>query len=393
MTTVATAAASPAHWGLRILVGASVLAVVGAAVATALERGGSLVSIVYSLTTTSFLVVGLLISERRRGNVVGPLVLAFGLLITFYVVADAWIRYSGAGASVELAALVVSSIDGLYFLMIALLFLFFPDGHLPGRAWRALVGVTGVCASIITVGALLRPGQLAYYTWLANPLDPPANPFTQAWEIVYIATVVCVALAALSLVVRWRRAGPVERAQLKWVAAAAALVALAMLAYGAGTGPGRYSDVGDITVGAALGLFPLAIGIAVLRYRLYEIDRLISRTIAWALVTGVLVAVFAGTVVGLQALLQPFTDNSTLAVAASTLLAAALFQPLRARVQLAVDRRFNRARVDAQQAIDVFGVQLREEVDLGALRRRLLDTAATTVQPRGAAVWIRGHVR
>jgi hypothetical protein len=150
--------------------------------------------------------------------------------------------------------------------------------------------------------------------------------------------------------------------------------------------------VGTLSV-ATLPLAALAVAVAVLRYRLYDIDRILSRTIGWAVVSLILASVFVGVIVGLQALLAPVTENNTLAVAASTLLAAALFQPLRVRVQRAVDRRFNRSRVDAQRAIDAFGSQLRDDVDLAALHGRLVAAADATVRPNGAGLWIRGRER
>ena len=134
---------------------------------------------------------------------------------------------------------------------------------------------------------------------------------------------------------------------------------------------------------------PVTIGIAVLRYRLYEIDRIISRTIGWALVSGILVAVFAGVVVALQTVLAGITQGETLAVAASTLVAFAIFQPVRRRVQSAVDRRFDRARYDAQRTVDTFAEHLRSEVDLGRLRSALVVTADRAVRPVGAAIWLR----
>jgi uncharacterized membrane protein YbhN (UPF0104 family) len=140
---------------------------------------------------------------------------------------------------------------------------------------------------------------------------------------------------------------------------------------------------------ATLPLAALAVAVAVLRYRLYDIDRILSRTIGWALVSLILASVFVGVIIGLQALLAPVTENNTLAVAASTLLAAALFQPLRVRVQRTVDRRFNRSRVDAQRTIDTFGIQLRDEVDLAALQRQLLETVEGAVNPDRTALWIR----
>jgi hypothetical protein len=134
---------------------------------------------------------------------------------------------------------------------------------------------------------------------------------------------------------------------------------------------------------------PVAIGIAILRYRLFEIDRIISRTLSWALVTGLLGAVFVGIVVGLQALSTKVTGTNTLAVAASTLVVAAAFQPLRRRVQVGVDRRFNRARYDAERTTDAFAAQLRDEVDLARLSAALVETVNEAVRPASATVWLR----
>jgi divalent metal cation (Fe/Co/Zn/Cd) transporter len=140
---------------------------------------------------------------------------------------------------------------------------------------------------------------------------------------------------------------------------------------------------------AGILLMPIAIGVAVLRYRLYEIDRIISRTIGWALVTGVLVAVFAGTVVGLQAILTGFTQGQTLAVAASTLIAFVLFQPVRRRVQSVVDRRFNRARYDAEGTAAAFAERQRDQVDIAGLKVDLTGTIDSALHPRALGVWIR----
>ena len=151
----------------------------------------------------------------------------------------------------------------------------------------------------------------------------------------------------------------------------------------------RSADLGWLGGIISLSLIPVAIGIAILRYRLYEIDRIISRTIGWAVVTGLLVAVFAVVVVVLQAVLAPFTNENTLAVAASTLVAfAALFQPLRRRVQRAVDRRFDRARYDGQRTVDAFAEHLRSDVDLASLRGSLAATADQAVRPASASVWL-----
>ena len=152
------------------------------------------------------------------------------------------------------------------------------------------------------------------------------------------------------------------------------------------------ADLGWIAGITSLSLIPVAIGVAILRYRLYEIDRIISRTIGWAIVSGLLVAAFAGLVVLLQAALAPVTKESTLAVAASTLVAFAMFQPLRRRVQRAVDRRFDRARYDGQRLADAFGLRLQQEVDAGGARRPGGDCHVRR-PARAAAVWLRGSTR
>ncbi len=190
---------------------------------------------------------------------------------------------------------------------------------------------------------------------------------------------------------RRRRAVPavehVERQQIKWFAAAAARGSVAPRLHGI-----REPDRTRLTCSppvVVIPLVPIAIGVAILRYRLYEIDRIVSRTIGWAIVTGLLVAVFAGLVVALQALLAPVTNENTLAVAASTLVAFALFQPLRRRVQRAVDRRFDRARYDGQRTVDAFAERLRGSRDLTTVDEALLATVASAMQPQSATVWLR----
>jgi hypothetical protein len=153
--------------------------------------------------------------------------------------------------------------------------------------------------------------------------------------------------------------------------------------------PQPYGQWAWIVASLSLGLIPVAIGIAILRYRLYDIDQIVSRTIAWAVVTAVLVAVFAGLVVTLQAALAPITSENTLAVAASTLLAAALFQPLRRRVQRAVDRRFDRSHYDGERIAVSFAERLRDEVDLERSTMGLRQAADDALRPSASAVWLR----
>ena len=369
--------------------GAILLATIATIVRMEQDPSTRILSLVFLAATSPYLIVGWLIMVRRPGNRVGPLVLGLGLPIAGYVTLDAWIRQPDPPPGVEVAALTVSVLDGPMFFLVAMLFLVFPNGRLPSPRWRWLVAIDAVAAAHLILGVALRPGRFPYYTWLENPLYPPPNALATAWELVYGLVVICVGIAALSLFGRWRHAGVVERAQLKWVATAAAVVATAMLGYGAGAGPSQYSDVGDLAVGVALTLFPIAIGIAVLRYRLYEIDRIVSRTIGWAVVTGLLVGAFVLLVLALSAVLEPLTDRSTLAVAGSTLVVAASFAPVRSRVQRAVDRRFDRSRYDGERLLSDFGERLRDQVDLPTISNEARATVDAAVRPVSVGLWLR----
>jgi hypothetical protein len=200
-------------------------------------------------------------------------------------------------------------------------------------------------------------------------------------------------LAVASLVIRYRRAAGVERAQLKWFAFVTAISVPAFLVtvvlYGnTGVAPIASLVAGLVAFGG-LALLPIAIGIAVLRYRLYEIDRLVSRTISYGVLTAIVGGLFVGFILVFQAVLAPVTGSNELAVAGSTLLAAALFQPIRRRVQRIVDRRFNRSRYDAERTVAAFAERLRDEVDLEQLRAEILATVTATVEPSSVSLWLR----
>ena len=265
--------------------------------------------------------------------------------------------------------------------------LIFPNGRpLPG-VWRWVLvvvvfeGVMSVLADVTRAGSLIDG-----YAPL-NPLGITDGPVPIVGDLGQHVGAPLVALVALlSVVARYRRGDLIERQQLRWftAAVAVAITGLAILLF---TRAARHDRL--LILIFALGLVPLGIGIAILRYRLYEIDRIMSRTIGWGLTTGLVAAVFGLLIVGLQALLEPVASGSTLVVAASTLAAAALFMPLHRRLQAAVDRRFNRAKVDAQHALETFGNQLREEVDLDLVSGHLVGVAARTVQPQAIGLWTR----
>jgi hypothetical protein len=194
-------------------------------------------------------------------------------------------------------------------------------------------------------------------------------------------------LGMSSLVPRFRRAGPLERRQLTWFVYAAALNAVFLVVEAFGLIP---ENLLWMTVRAALfALLPVAVGVAVLRYRLYEIDRIVSRTVSYALLTATLIGCYLLVVALLRPLLEPLTGSSALAVAGSTLAVAAVFNPARRRLQEAVDRRFDRARYDAARAVDAFAARLRDQVDLDEVASGLRDTVVATVAPTRVGVWLR----
>jgi hypothetical protein len=200
-----------------------------------------------------------------------------------------------------------------------------------------------------------------------------------------------VLVAVASLVVRFRRAADIEKQQLKWFVYAVALVVLSFFTSALAFLTGRASDIATATFLLSLALIPTAIGIAITRYRLYEIDLLINRTIVYAAVSATLLVTYIIGVAGFQFVLSPFTAGSPVAVAGSTLAVVALFQPVRSGIQRLVDRRFFRQRYDAERTLDLFAARLRDQVELGALEGQLLEAVRDTVQPEHASVWIRGR--
>jgi hypothetical protein len=282
-----------------------------------------------------------------------------------------------------------------------LLPLFYPSGRLPSARWRVVLVIAAALVVIGGVSGAVVQWAPAPYP-VGNPLalgGPAADLVTFLNYMVATGLVLAGgALAIASLIVRYRRAAPIERQQLKWFAAVAILTGLGGAANIVTSSPeslaptgalGTVNAVSGFVIYAGLALLPVAIGIAILRYRLYEIDRIISRSISYGVVTLVLASVFVVVVLAAQAVLGPLTGSSTIAVAGSTLLVAALFQPIRRRVQRLVDRRFNRTRYDAERTVAAFAARLRDEVDLEQLRAEILATVIAAVEPVSVALWLR----
>jgi len=350
----------------------------------------------------TFSVVGAIVASRRPQNPIGWIYLAIGLSQSLSVFT---FPYAGYGLIVAPGSLPMADVvswvaawiwaPGLVlFMTIALLL--FPDGRYLSPRWR-LVGAAAIGAMVlmtVPVAVLdwpLRGAALIQETDAASgaPIDLPF-----AIQLVGLGIVAAAAVASLaSLVLRWRRAQGIERAQLKWLAFAVS-VEIPVL-FGITFLPLLFPMLSDIDprLGAMVTLvttplIPVAIGIAILRYRLYDIDRIISRTVSYAVVTLMLAVVFIGVVLGLTAVFESFTGGNTVAVAASTLIVAALFQPLRRRVKDRVDRRFDRARYDGQRTADAFAGLMRDETDLGAVAADLTSVIDQVLAPRDTTLWI-----
>jgi hypothetical protein len=272
--------------------------------------------------------------------------------------------------------------------------LLFPSGRLPSRRWRPVAWAGGAGIVLLTASAFLTPGPFEDSD-VVNPLGiRGAGAILEFVGVVGLGMVIFALLGAVvSVVVRFRRSKGVERLQLKWLTFAGALVAtcivVAIPLEAAAASSETATNISNFVITASLSTIPIAVGVAILRYRLYDIDRIINNTLVYGLISAILVVGYAGLVLLLQRLL-PVTNDSPVAVAASTLAMAALFGPLRRRVQREVDRRFYRSKFDAGRTIEEFGTRLRNETDLEALSADLIAVIRRTVQPSHAWLWLAG---
>jgi hypothetical protein len=292
------------------------------------------------------------------------------------------------------------------FVCYAALAFVFPTGSLSTGPWGAVGRIALALAAALAFVPAIGPSiEVAVNAeigsiWVPNVLSPLGadasfRPPPIGVLIVTLIPLSVMALGAADLLRRYRRGSAIERLQIRWLMASIAALVLAIvfgLTVFVLAGP-EYAWIGWLPAVLAGPTLAPAIGIAVLRYRLYEIDRIISRTLSWAILTAVLVAIFAAFVVGLQAVLSDMTQGQTLAVAASTLIAFALFQPVRQRVQRAVDRRFDRARYDSEQTAAAFAERLRIEVDLDAVASDLTGSVEHVLRPRSLGLWLKAPDR
>ncbi len=349
--------------------------------------------------------VGALLMTRAPGNRIGSLLLTSGIMLTAGVTLSTYSELGSGSVPIWTGTAVAGLLADTFYIypvIIALIGipLIFPDGHLPSRRFRWVAWLTILAMAAITIAAVLYPGEVGK-TGLDNPLGIPAlvPVFDALNNFADLTAPIGFGGALAAVWIRFHRGDPIIREQIKWLLATAGVAAVAfptafILSLAAPELEGLASGLFLLGFVAMLAL-PIAIGIAILRYRLYEIDRIVSRTIGYGLVTGVLVIVFAGAVIAFEAILAGVTDTGgeTLAVAGSTLLAFALFQPLRRRVQRAVDRRFDRSRYDGERTSAAFSERLRDEVDLATVTADLDATVRGVMAPTGLSVWLRGETR
>jgi hypothetical protein len=341
--------------------------------------------------------VGVVIALRRPHNPIGWLFLAAGL---GYAIASSAYEYGvyavlthpGSLLGPE-AAWVASWIWPPALGALACVILLFPDGRVLSPRWRPLVWVAGTSSAIAAAGFAISPGPLDEFEVVRNPFGlQQVGLLTGLLELGGMPGLGFALLAAgASLVARLRRARGDQRQQLKWIAYAAALWATALAAsIGSFLLFGTTPWVLAALVVCALDAIPVAAGIAILRYRLYDIDRIINRTVVYGLLTALLGATYAGLVLLLGQLFGGIGGQPpSWAIAGATLAVAALFQPARRRIQQAVDRRFNRRRYDAARTIEAFSTRLRAEIDLDALQAELLRLVNQTMEPTSASLWLR----
>jgi hypothetical protein len=352
-----------------------------------------------------FPVVGALVASRQAGNAVGWILLGVGLgwslpaLLSIY--GDYGLAHPGTLPGPEIAlALNEPSWVPPVVLMGTFLILLFPDGHLPSPGWRKVAWLSAVTMVVVFIVILLAPGRLTEsgYPEIENPLGIESlRPLFGALTLSLALIPVCFVACATALVQRFRRSHGHERLQLKWLATAGATVAGAfgvMMALGLPfivlnrEQPGWIQVVQQF-VPPLFVLVPIAIGVAILRHRLYDIDLIINRTLVYALLTATLTLAYLLLVTLLQIVLRPFTGQSELSVAGSTLAVAAMFRPLRVRIQGFIDRRFYRTKYDAAHTLESFSARLRNEIDIDALSSELVALVAKVMEPKQVSLWLR----
>jgi hypothetical protein len=388
-----------APWVAVALAAVTVLLLAGVIPLAAVSGQHNSSGLGFVLTLVAFLIVGLMLARTRPGNPIGWSLLAagfFGAVTSFagqYAI-DAYRLHHHLPLAPVAVFLQPAWAPAIFLFALALML--FPDGALPSGRWRWAVGAVAAVGTVWTAGAFaiaaetIASGQVVIEpSGDLSRIDHPTSGW--AWwsiaqDIFFLAFFTVVLLWLVSRVPAYRAASGERRQQLKWLICGGSCACVGIvLSVVLSSQSGVLGLIGGVAIIGLLGV-PLSIGVGISKYRLYEIDRLISRTISYLIVTGLLVGVFLGLVVLITRVL-PF--SSPVAVAASTLAAAALFNPLRKRIQRLVDRRFNRSRYDVEATVTAFRQRLREAVDLKTVQRELLNTVDQAFEPAHTSLWVR----
>jgi hypothetical protein len=385
---------------VALLVGGIVLALStrsGAAVELTYGSEAELHSAVLNLATVlTFSVVGAIIASRHPRNAIGWIFCGMGLVVGLNVLAHGYVEsWLASGSGIRSLAETAAWFGSwawilLVYVPTSFMLLLFPDGRLPSPRWRpvawcAVLGIIG-----FVVGVATEAGPLGDFPQIANPYgfdSPVLGVVAIAAGIVTGGSMVA---SAVSVIVRMRRAGSVEHQQIKWLAYGGA-VAVGTIFVGGGIAIWK-GDFGIAVIAIALLGLPIFTGIAIVKHRLYDIDVVINRTLVYGSLTASLALVYFGGVTATQAIFQRFSGQEKLpqlVIVASTLAIAALFTPLRRRIQSFIDRRFYRSKYDARKTLDAFSAKLRDETDLEALNSELVGVVGETMQPAHTSLWLR----
>jgi len=355
----------------------------------------------------AFPIVGALIASGRPENPIGWILLADGLLWMLVSVTDFYGVYGLALPGSVPFPLVMGGLNNWLWVPAVGLFgtyllLLFPDGRLPSGRWRPLAWLSGAVIVLASIGVMLAPGPLQELGGVRNPFGIEGVSWLwKAGTAILLMLPLCMLASASSLMMRYRRSGGEVREQIKWIAFAASVVVIVYLlavvasfvvpsvTWFVAASP-LWLNILDYAALVSLTVVPIAVGFAVSKYRLYDIDIIINRTLVYGSLTATLIAVYFGGIVVLQRVFVLLTgQQSTLAVVASTLMIAALFNPLRRRIQSFIDRRFYRRKYDAAKTLEVFSAKLRDETDLKVLSDDLVSVVRETIQPAHVSLWLR----
>jgi hypothetical protein len=369
--------------------------------------GGDSAVLIFVVPFLTFPLVGALIASNRPKNPIGWICLAVGI---FWMLANLSSSYGMYGlrvaspGSVPFPAAIGSVGEWMWAPAVGLgicLILLFPDGRLPSRRWRLLAWLSGAAIFLVSAGFALSPGPMEGLLGIRNPFGLEEYPWiADAAQGVILLLFLCILASAASLVLRFLRSGSEEREQIKWLAFAASILGLVgfssfvipgIIVPDATGGANRlWENLLEDAVTLSFAGVPVAVGVAVLKYRLYDIEVVINRTLVYGTLTATLVALYFGGIVVLQRVFVFLTgQQSTLAVVASTLLIAALVNPLRRRIQSFIDRHFYRRKYDARKTLEAFSAKLRDETDLEALNNDLVGVVRETMQPEHVSLWLR----